>query len=140
MDNRMVKFFRKHHVFTLATCCDGAPWCSSVFYAFLEEDAVLVFTSDPATRHIVEALQNQRVAGAIALETEVIGLIRGVQFSGILMEPSTPEAKKRMHRAYLKRFPYAVLNNAPIWIIELCEVKFTDNTLGFGKKLLWGRE
>lgn len=140
MDQRIIKFFKKHHVFTLATCCDGQPWCSSMFYAFIEEDATLLFTSDPATRHVMEATQNQRVAGAIALETEVIGLIRGVQFSGVMLEPSTPEAKKKARRAYLKRFPYAVLNASPLWILALHQVKFTDNALGFGKKLRWSKE
>ncbi|VEI62926.1 Uncharacterized protein conserved in bacteria [Serratia fonticola] len=28
---------------------------------------------------------------------------------------------------------------APIWQIALQEVKMTDNTLGFGKKLHWAR-
>ena len=139
MDNRIIKFFKKHHVFTLATCRDEQPWCSSLFYAFIEEEATLVFTSDAKTRHIVEAMQNQRVGGGIALETEVIGLIRGVQFSGLLIEPPTPEAKRRANRAYLKRFPYAVLNTSPLWILELHEIKFTDNALGFGKKLRWSR-
>ena len=139
MDNRIIKFLKKHHVFTLATCLDGQPWCASMFYAFIEGDAALVFTSDPATRHITEAMRNQNVAGAVALETEIIGLIRGVQFSGQLIEPPSPEVKKKAHRAYLKRFPYAILNTSPLWILELHEVKFTDNRLGFGKKLRWSR-
>jgi len=140
MDKRITKFLKKHHVFTLATGRDGQPWCSSMFYVFIEEDAALVFTSDPATRHITEAMCNRSVAGAIAVETEIIGLIRGVQFSGILMEPPAPEVRKKIHRAYLKRFPYAILNTSPLWILELHEVKFTDNRLGFGKKLNWSRD
>jgi len=139
MDKRIIKFLKKHHVFTLATCLDGQPWCASMFYIFIEEDSTLVFTSDPATRHITEAMCNQRVAGAVTLETEIIGLIRGVQFSGILMEPSDPDIKKKALRAFLKRFPYAILHTSPLWILELHEVKFTDNRLGFGKKLRWSR-
>ena len=139
IDKRIVQFLKKHHVCTLATCRDGQPWCASVFYAFLEEEAVLVFTSDPATRHSTEGLLNQKVAGAIALETEIIGLIRGVQFSGIVTEPLDSDLKKKALRAYLKRFPYAILNNSPLWICTIHELKFTDNRLGFGKKLLWNR-
>ena len=108
-----------------------------MFYAFWEEEAALVFTSDPATRHITEGMSNPKVAGAIAVETEVIGLIRGVQFSGMVLAPSTPEIKKKVLKTYLKRFPYAILNNAPLWILELHEVKFTDNRLGFGTKIKW---
>ena len=139
MDKRIVEFIKKHHVCSLATCCDGQPWCASVFYALLEEEAMLVFASDASTRHITEGLLNQKVAGAIATETEIVGLIRGVQFSGILVEPSSPELKKRALRAYLRRFPYAVLNNSPVWVVDLYEIKFTDNRLGFGKKLRWSR-
>ncbi|MCL2502180.1 MAG: pyridoxamine 5'-phosphate oxidase family protein [Bacteroidales bacterium] len=139
MDKRIIKFLKKHHVFTLATCQNGQPWCASMFYVFMEENATLVFTSDPATRHITEAMLNQNMAGTIALETEIIGLIRGVQCSGRLLEPSCLEVKKKVLRAYLKRFPYAILNTSPLWILELHEVKFTDNRLGFGKKLRWSR-
>ena len=138
MDERIVRFFKKHHVCTLATCHDGQPWCASMFYVFMEEEAALVFTSDPATRHITEGVLNQRVAGAIALETEIIGLIRGVQFTGILLQPE-PELKKKALKTYLKRFPYAVLNSSPVWVVDLCEIKFTDNRLGFGKKMKWNR-
>jgi uncharacterized protein YhbP (UPF0306 family) len=115
-----------------------------VFYVFIEEEATLVFASDQVTRHIAEALHNQNVAGTIVLETELIGLIRGVQFTGIFVQPE-PELRKKVLRAYLKRFPYAVLKGAPAWMaglykIDLYEIKFTDNRLGFGKKILWSRD
>jgi len=144
MDKRIVRFLKKHHVCTLATCCDGQPWCASVFYLFMEEEMALVFTSDTATRHITEGLRNQKVAGAIPLETEMVGLIRGVQFSGVLLQPEL-ELKKKALRAFLMRFPYAVLRSTsvwrsmPVWVVDLYEIKFTDNRLGFGKKLTWSR-
>ena len=138
MDKRIVRFLKKHHVCTLATCHDGQPWCTSVFYLFMEEEMTLVFTSDPATRHITEGLRNQKVAGTIHLETEMIGLIRGVQFSGVLLQPEL-ELKKKVLMAFLKRFPYAVLRSTPVWVVNLYEIKFTDNRLGFGKKLMWSR-
>ena len=30
--------------------------------------------------------------------------------------------------------------SAPVWEIRLDEIKFTDNTLGFGKKMIWLRD
>jgi len=33
----------------------------------------------------------------------------------------------------------ALVLKAPVWEIRLDELKFTDNTLGFGKKLHWLR-
>ena len=38
-----------------------------------------------------------------------------------------------------RRFPVAAALKAPVWEIRLDELKFTDNTLGFGKKLHWLR-
>ena len=41
--------------------------------------------------------------------------------------------------AYNRRFPVARMLSAPVWEIRLDEIKFTDNTLGFGKKMIWLR-
>jgi len=27
-----------------------------------------------------------------------------------------------------------------LWVVDLSFLKFTDNRLGFGKKLIWGKE
>ena len=40
----------------------------------------------------------------------------------------------------LKRFPYAVVAPLELWHLEADMLKYTDNTLGFGKKLIWQRE
>ena len=39
--------------------------------------------------------------------------------------------------AYLRRFPYAVVADLTLWTMRPTSMKFTDNRLGFGKKLLW---
>ena len=38
-----------------------------------------------------------------------------------------------------KKFPLAGIFRGDIWVIELSHIKFTDNTLVFGKKMLWER-
>jgi len=45
-----------------------------------------------------------------------------------------------MRKLYFSRFPVARMLSAPVWEILPDEFKFTDNTLGFGKKLHWLRE
>ena len=51
------------------------------------------------------------------------------------------EATEQIARAaYQKRFPVSRKVSAPLWEIELDEVKMTDNALGFGKKIAWVRE
>ena len=136
IDYRAVKFFKKHHVLTVATCVNGEPWCANCFYVYLEERNALVFTTDPETRHGKEFRENSLIAGSVVLETPVIGKIRGIQFQAVVSEPKDDDLN-RARKAYLKRFPVAMLMETHLWIAELTLVKMTDNRLGFGKKLIW---
>jgi uncharacterized protein len=138
IDKRVIEFFRKHHVLTIATTVDNEPWCANCFYTYLEEDNALVFTTDADTRHGREFLKNPVVSGSVVLETMAVGKIQGIQFQGIVSEPSG-ELLSKAKWAYLKKFPPAVLMNTHLWVVELTLIKMTDNRLGFGKKLLWTR-
>jgi hypothetical protein len=135
-DPRIVKFIKKHHVLTVCTTIDDEPWCAHCFYVYLEEENAFVFTSDRETRHGREFLLNNLVAGSVALETRIVGKIQGVQFQGRVFEIEG-ERLKRAKKAYLRRFPVAALMDTHLWILDLTYLKFTDNTLGFGKKLIW---
>ena len=123
-------FLTQHHLLTLATCKENIPYCASCFYAFIKESATFVIATDAKTRHGHEARANSHVAGTVAVETKIVGKIQGVQFTGAYKEASESERK-----AYLKRFPYAIAMNPVMWSITITYLKFTDNTLGFGKKL-----
>jgi uncharacterized protein YhbP (UPF0306 family) len=79
--------------------------------------------------------QNHHVAGTVALETKTVGKIQGIQFAGVMEQ--CPEDLKKL---YFETFPYARVMNPTLWSIRLDEVKMTDNTLGFGKKVTWKRE
>jgi uncharacterized protein len=136
IDKKIIRFFSKHHVLTIATTVDNEPWCANCFYAYIEEENALVFTSDYETRHGKEFLKNRLVAGSVVLETIVIGKIRGIQFQGIISEPEGDLLSKAKTR-YLKRFPVAALMETRLWVVKLTYIKMTDNRLGFGKKLIW---
>jgi len=136
IDPRIIKFFRKHHVLTIATSVENEPWCANCFYVYLEEENSLVFTSGSDTRHGKEFLKNQVVAGSVVLETMVIGKIRGIQFQGVVTEVSG-DLLTIAKRAYLKRFPVAALMDTNLWIVKLTLIKMTDNRFGFGKKVMW---
>ena len=138
MDERIIKFIKKHHVLTIATSADGEPWCANCFYAYMEEENCFIFTTDDDTRHGREFEMNSRVAGSVVLETTVVGKIQGIQFQGLVSRPEKDEEKK-VNSAYLKRFPFAALMDTSLWVVKLTHVKFTDNRLGFGKKLVWER-
>ena len=85
------------------------------------------------------ALSNNIVSGTVALETETIGMIRGLQFKANIIKCSDSLLDKN-RLLYLKRFPYAILKGGDLWELEIIELKFTDNRLGFGKKLHWNRD
>ena len=136
LHRRIKTLLRGHHVLSIATVSDRGPWCASCFYAWDEENNTLVITSDTTTRHGSEFLTNPSVAGTIALETWRVGRIRGIQFTGIISEPSGDDLS-RAKRIYLRRFPYAALTDLHLWIIQPDYIKLTDNRLGFGKKIIW---
>lgn len=127
---------------TLATVgLDGRPWCAHLFYTWMEGDngGAFVFTTDPSTRHGAEmtlAGDGAEVAAAIALETRVVGRVRGLQIEGVAA-CLRGDAVDPAHRAYLRRFPYAATMNTTLWTLSPTTMKLTDNTLGFGKKLIW---
>lgn len=127
---KIVNFINKHHLLTLATSCDNTPYCASCFFVFDKEAPCFIIATDEKTRHGREALLNPTVAGTIALETNMVGKIQGIQFSGIFRVATVGEKM-----TYFKRFPYALAMNPSLWSIDIGYIKFTDNTLGFGKKL-----
>lgn len=130
LEKAIVTFLKKHHLLTLATCNENVPYCASCFYAFDDQHATFIIATETKTRHGKEALDNTHVAGTIALETKIVGKIQGVQFTGLFRKASKEEEKR-----YLKRFPFAMAMQPSLWSIDIHYLKFTDNTLGFGKKL-----
>jgi uncharacterized protein YhbP (UPF0306 family) len=138
-EERIVDFINEHHVLTLATVVDNKPWCANCFYVYLEKENCFVFTSDDKTKHVNDVLENSNVAGSVVLETKTVGKIQGIQFQGSMERPDkTIESKTK--KAYLKKFPYAVLMKTSLWIVNLNYIKMTDNRLGFGKKLIWEKQ
>jgi len=139
LDKRIIRFLLKHHVMTLSTANDNRPWSCSCFYVYEEKNNKFLITSDSDTRHIAEVIKQPYVSIAIALETTMIGKIQGVQLTGVMSELKDDElslAKK----AYIKRFPVAAFTKMQLWSIDPDFIKFTDNRLGFGKKMIWQKK
>lgn len=133
MDTKIKSYIKKHHLLTFAVCENDFPYCASCFYTYNSEYKSLVFASDIKTKHIELALENPKVAGTISKETKNIGKIQGIQYRGRFKDSITFSEKE----SYFKRFPFAKAHNPMLWAIELEFIKFTDNRLGFGKKLMW---
>jgi uncharacterized protein YhbP (UPF0306 family) len=77
IDERIVKFIKKHHVLTLATLAEGGtqPYVANCFYAYDAERNLFIFTSDVSTRHGAEMEQNPRVALCVVRETRIVGSV-----------------------------------------------------------------
>ncbi len=137
-DLSIQKFLESQSVFTLATSINNTPYCASCFYAYIAELQLLVFKSDEDTKHIEDALQNSIVAGTVLADKLDKTKIRGVQFTGLFKLPDS-SIKNKAENAYLLKYPVSALYRGTIWLIELSKIKFTDNTLIFGKKIMWER-
>lgn len=120
---------------TLAVSKEDMPYCCNLFYAYDQESSALIFTSDTTTHHAQLFEQNSCVAGSIVLETRIVGKVQGLQLCGMI-KPAI-EGDKSL---YIKRFPYALAADLTLWRLEIDFMKLTDNTLGFGKKLIWHKE
>lgn len=137
-DLSIQNFLESQSVFTLATCGNDIPYCASCFYAYIPELQLLVFKSDEDTKHIEDALQNPIVAGTVLADKLDKTKIKGVQFTGLFKRPDS-SVKSKAENAYLLKYPVSALYRGTIWLVELTKIKFTDNTLVFGKKIMWER-
>ena len=136
IDKRITDFIKRHHVLTLATVSsEGKPYCAACFYAYDKERNRLIFTSDDATHHAQQMVENANVAVGITLETRIVGKVQGAQICGVARRGDDQDKK-----IYIKRFPYAAVASLNIWVVEPSFIKLTDNTLGFGKKLIWNSQ
>ena len=128
MDAKIIKFIKKQHILSLCVSDKNEIWVCSCFYAYNEDLNSLIIASDSHAKHIKIIKQNPKVAVNIALDTKIIGLIKGIQAKGEICpcENKTP---------YFKRFPYALALNPDLYEIRLNYIKYTDNALK--KKLIW---
>lgn len=133
------RWLNKQHVLTYCVGSNNDLWCANAFYYYDAGKVAFYLLSEAHTRHGELIGKGSNVAGTVNGQPKTVALIRGVQFRGkIKMLDETQAADIR--NLYCKRFPVARVMKAPVWEISLDELKMTDNTLGFGKKLLWLRE
>lgn len=133
------KFLSKQHLLALCAAADGDIWSANCFYVADISTMTLFFMSELKTLHGTLMHKNPHVVGTIAPQPKTIALIKGIQYRGeafIL----TGEAETAARSLYCKDFPIAATMKAPVWALKLNQIKMTDNTLGFGKKLMWQRE
>ncbi|EBB2409613.1 hypothetical protein CJE35_17330 [Salmonella enterica] len=133
------RWLAKQHVVTWCVQHEGELWCANAFYLFDAQNVALYLLTEDKTRHAQMSGARAPVAGTVNGQPKTVARIRGVQFKGEIRRLEGQESDAA-RKAYLRRFPVARVLPAPVWEIRLDEIKFTDNTLGFGKKLHWLRD
>ncbi|MFY2738459.1 YhbP family protein [Pseudocitrobacter faecalis] len=133
------RWLTKQHVVSWCVAREGELWCANAFFVYDAERVAFYLLSDTTTRHGQMTGTRAPVAGTVNGQPKTVALIRGVQFKGEIRLLEGEESDEKRAK-YIRRFPVARMLSAPVWEIRLDELKFTDNTLGFGKKLHWLRE
>jgi uncharacterized protein YhbP (UPF0306 family) len=137
MDKRIQDFISNQSVFSLCTSRDNVPYSAICVYAYLKEINALVFSSEENTRHITEALINPQISGTILPEKIELINAKGVQFTGVLSTKPDENKLSDAKKIYYAKYPFALLKKGRLWLVHIHSVKMTDNSLGFGTKLLW---
>ena len=130
---KIATFLYKHHVLSLATTDENQLSVCSLFYVYSPQENTFIVASSDDTLHIKNIKHNNKIAGNIVLETKTIEKIQGVQFRGVFEELTDSS----LASLYFKKFKYAQIMKPNLWTIKVSYFKMTDNTLGFGKKLIW---
>lgn len=133
--SKIEAFISKHHLLCLATSGETAPQVCNLYYAYDVQRHAFIVASETKTQHIQNVLADNKVACSVALETDEVGKIQGIQCQATMHQCNTDNAQN----IYFKAFPFARVMQPTLWEIQLHEVKLTDNRLGFGKKLTWTR-
>lgn len=125
-----------------SVCCideEGMPYCFSCFYVFNREEALLYFKSSSDAHHSGLMKKNPFIAGTILPDKLNKLLVKGIQFKGIVLDADHPIAGQAS-AYYYKQHPMSLAIPGEIWFIQINHIKMIDSTLGFGKKITWGRD
>lgn len=95
---------REQSTMTLATSMNSQAWAAPVYYVYHKFH--FYFLSDPATRHIREALESGQVSVAIHAPSFEWREIRGLQMSGRVEHVAGKMEALQAVGAYLKKFPF----------------------------------
>ncbi len=137
--SHLVRYLKNKHVLSLCCHAGNDLWCANCFYVFDEARMAFWLMTEADTRHGRLLHASPQIAGTVNGQPRTVLLIKGVQYRGTIALLGG-EAEAQVRKVYQKRFPVARKISAPLWEIRLEEVKMTNNTLGFGKKISWRRE
>lgn len=102
---------------TLATSKGTEAWAAPIYFVF--RAGSFYFFSDPASRHIQEALRNGQAASAVHAEASSWEEIRGLQMSGVVESVGAGLDAAGAIRDYVRKFPFVTGFFKPGDILDL---------------------
>lgn len=135
IDPKIVNFIQTEKILTLATSFNNKPHCAICYYAYCDKLNMLIFKSSNHCEHIQQGLKNTCTAVTI-YSSNSIATSKGVQLECDFVIGNDRQ-KQESRKIYYSKFPFALTIPGELWLLELTKIKFTDNSLGFSKKLHW---
>jgi len=144
---RIEKFLTDHTTLNLATFGPQGLWSCAVLY--VHEGVNLYFTSVESTRHSINMLARNVIAGTINDDCKSWEGMAGIQVGGVVEKVTDLDERRRVVRAYLAKFPYSVglwhgrsdvevIAQDPaghdFYRITLTQLMFADNSYAPGKR------
>lgn len=129
---------------TLATCDEGIPWATDVYFS--PDGFDLVFFSAPDSRHCRNLTVNPVCAVTIHPEVASWRDIRGLQMEGACEPVASVGGKARAYAAYFRKFPFAralistppdaalTFGKATAHLFQPSRLLYLDNSLGLGTR------
>jgi hypothetical protein len=138
--NENIDAFIQEHTCASIACIDaeGHPYCFNCFYAVDIYEGLLFFKSSLDTHHAAFLKFNPIIAGTILPDKLNKLQVKGIQMEGVILSQENA-LSKNASKLYYKAHPMAMAMGGEIWTIQINRIKYTDNTLGFGKKIIWER-
>lgn len=135
LDAKITKFLSSQHLCAIAVKNGDSLHSFSAFYAFDEKCVSLIFASKDESLHTKLFKLSSLASAIVALNTMVVAKVEGVQILGEI-----EVASESLKELYFKKFAYAKAVKSEVYSLKILELKYTNNTLGFGKKITWSRQ
>lgn len=139
MTREMDEFLQKMRLCSLCVAFEDEFFPFNAFYAYDERGSNLIIASGKDSAHgakfCASLSTKSSICGTIALDTNVVNLIKGIQIWGEIYSADVQDKQ-----IYFNKFPFSRAINPLLWRIEIQRAKMTDNRIFFGKKQLWRRD
>lgn len=137
INKKILEFISKNQVATICfTNSSNKPYCINCFYHFDDRLAILIVKSSYGTSHDAYVKSNKPTSGTIIADQIELSKLKGIQFTGSILDQQQINELK-LNVSYVKKFPLSVAMPGYVWGIQLEYLKFTDNSFGFGNKIVW---